>query len=136
MNVFTEYPILIPIVAGVVSELTKTATLYWHEQRITGKDFFRSGGMPSGHSAFAAALSLTMLHSYGAKSPEFTLATAFAIIVVIDAIKFRRAAGLHAAALNKIAKNNALDERLGHSPLEVFAGILFGAVIALILLSF
>ncbi len=136
MNIFYEFPVLIPLAAGFLAEGLKVLIIKLRHKTVTKGDFFRSGGMPSGHSSFAAALAITMLQLYGAHSAEFTLAAAFAIVVVVDAIKFRRAAGLHAAALNKLTKDNKLDERLGHNPVEVSAGVVFGSVLALLLLSF
>ncbi len=136
MNIFLEFPVLIPIVALVLAELTKMVIILFKHQEVTLQDLMRSGGTPSGHSAFVAALVFVMAANYGFKSAEFTIASALAFIVVLDAIKFRRAAGLHAAALNLLTEDKRFDERLGHTPLEAIAGILFGFAVAAGILSF
>ena len=50
----------------------------------------------------------------------------FAVVVMYDAMKIRRAAGRHAEELNRIIGEKKFTERLGHTPLEVFVGFCLG----------
>ncbi len=136
MNIFREFPVLIPIVAALLAEVTKLIIVIFKHEKVTARDIMRAGGTPSGHSSFVAALVFTMWSLYGIKSAEFTLASALAIIVIVDAVKFRRAAGLHAAAINLLTNEKTLDERLGHTPIEVGAGVVFGSLLSFTMLSF
>lgn len=108
--------------------------------------FFTSGGMPSSHSAFVSSLAITVGLKYGFNSDLFTIVTVFALIVTYDASGVRRAVGLQANVLNNLIKHledksfttdkqlikKDLKELIGHTPFEVFAGVLLGAIIAVI----
>lgn len=108
-------------------------------------DFTRligTGGMPSAHSASVTALAVGVGLSEGWGSSVFGLATFFAVITMYDATGIRRAAGRQARILNQLAEglreHHKLDlervaELLGHTPLEVLVGALYGAVLALAL---
>ena len=97
--------------------------------------------MPSSHSAGVISVATSVGLITGFDSVEFAIATALALIVMYDAAGVRRAAGKIAATLNKIkdefykhntaAAGERLKELLGHTPFEVFAGALLGAVCAL-----
>lgn len=105
-------------------------------------DFTRligTGGMPSAHSASVTALAVGMGLSAGWGSPVFGLAAFFALITMYDATGIRRAAGRQARILNQLAEGlrehhkldlERLAELLGHTPLEVLVGALYGAVLA------
>jgi acid phosphatase family membrane protein YuiD len=105
-------------------------------------DFTRligTGGMPSAHSASVTALAVGMGLSEGWRSPVFGLAVFFALITMYDATGIRRAAGRQARILNQLAEGlrehhkldlERLAELLGHTPLEVLVGALYGAVLA------
>lgn len=105
-------------------------------------DFTRlvgTGGMPSAHSASVTALAVGVGLSSGWGSPVFGLAAFFALITMYDATGIRRAAGHQARILNQLAEGlrehhkldlERLAELLGHTPLEVLVGALYGAVLA------
>ncbi len=103
--------------------------------------FTTTGGMPSSHSAGVVALALVIGELSGFTSVDFALATGFALVVMYDAAGVRRAAGKQAACLNKIILDfykhdvaqfgGRLKELLGHTPLQVFAGALYGVAFAL-----
>lgn len=104
---------------------------------------FETGGMPSSHSSSVTSLCVSLAMVYGTKTPEFTVAIVFSIIVMYDATGIRREAGKHAKVLNNIIFNSNLKvldskefiqfkEFLGHTPLEVFGGIVLGSIIPLI----
>lgn len=112
----------------------RTGVFDWHQ--IAG-----TGGMPSSHSAMVAALATGVGLEAGFDSPMFAVATIFAMIVTYDAAGVRQQAGHHARALNLIVaellaghplEEIEFNELLGHSRMEVFAGILFGIGIMLV----
>ncbi len=105
------------------------------------------GGMPSGHSATVSSLATAVLLVYGPGSFQFAIAVIFAIVVCKDAMGVRLETGKQAAIINDIvASFNALmtekltDARLkefvGHTPLQVIAGILLGVGNALVMYRF
>ena len=102
--------------------------------------FTTTGGMPSSHAAGVMALSMSVGLINGFSSIEFAVALGFALIVMYDAAGVRRAAGRQAACLNKIIMDvykqelkeagGKLKELLGHTPLQVFVGAVFGIIYA------
>jgi len=100
---------------------------------------WRTGGMPSSHSAVVCALVTSVGIKHGIDSDFFIFCLVFALIVLRDAVGVRRAAGLQARALNNLGKQSAkltglefhsVKEIQGHTPLEVLVGSLLGIVIA------
>ncbi|MBR1754732.1 divergent PAP2 family protein [bacterium] len=97
-----------------------------------------TGGMPSSHSAGVVSLSMIVGFINGFDSTLFAVAFGNACIVMYDAAGIRRASGKMAVCLNKImddfykhdvqAVGEKLKELLGHTPIEVFAGALFGII--------
>lgn len=128
MTFLHTYPFLIPLLVGLLCEVTKIVvegvrTGNW------GEGLFRSGGMPSTHSAFVTSLLIVVWYTLGAESVEFAIALTFACIVWYDAMNSRRAIGLQAHILNSLQKKEHLAERIGHSFKEVAGGILFGGMV-------
>lgn len=128
MQILRQYLFLIPLVVLVLSEITKWIVEYvrtgeWDE------GIFKSGGMPSSHSAFVTSLLIIVSQKLGMRSVEFAMAFVFAAVVWYDAMSVRRAVGQQAEILNKLQRKQKLKIRLGHSFAEVIAGIAFGAVV-------
>ena len=99
------------------------------------------GGMPSAHSATVTAMVIATARSEGIHSAIFAVAAVVAIITMHDAMGVRRETGEQAKVLNKMLeqwievteKNNPflqnmhLKEMVGHTPLQVVAGVLLGS---------
>lgn len=125
------YLFLIPFVVMLMSEGMKVfteaiRTRTWHA------GIFKPGGLPSSHSAFVTSLLIIVGHKIGPDSPEFAIAFVFAAIVWYDAIAVRRELGTQAAILNRLQHWKQLTERIGHSFVEVVAGIIFGAAVTMV----
>jgi len=128
MNILRQYLFLIPVVVMLLCELTKAGVEHlrsgqWHLA------LFRSGGMPSTHSAFVTSLLIIVAHKTGFDTVEFAIAFAIAAIVWYDAMNVRREVGLQAEVLNRLQKWKHLTVRVGHSFLEVIGGIVFGTAV-------
>lgn len=104
---------------------------------------FSTGGLPSSHSAVMTAVALSIGLIDGFDTSLFALAAATGLIVIYDATGVRRQAGFHAERINQIMRaffesgrfmDNDLKEMLGHTPFEVFSGILLGAIISLVVI--
>jgi len=100
---------------------------------------WRTGGMPSSHSAVVCSLTTSTGISEGISSNLFIFCLIFSMVVLRDALGVRRAAGLQAKALNTLGKQfaektgfefHAVKEVQGHTPLEVVVGSLLGIMIA------
>lgn len=91
-------------------------------------------GMPSSHSAFVASIATLTALSRGIDSPEFGIAFVFAVVVIRDALGFRRHLGDISARVNTLSDQKPpLKERIGHKPREVVVGTILGIVLSGIL---
>ena len=122
----------------IVAQILKFFS-HWIVKRVADfRMFTTTGGMPSSHAAGVMGLSTSVGLIQGFNSIEFAIALGYALIVMYDAAGVRRAAGKQAACLNKIIMDvykqelkeagGKLKELLGHTPLQVFAGAIFGVV--------
>jgi acid phosphatase family membrane protein YuiD len=101
---------------------------------------WRTGGMPSSHSAVVCSLTTSVGITEGLSSNLFVFCLVFSMVVLRDALGVRRASGLQAKALNDLGKQtaekigidfNVVKEIQGHTPLEVLVGALLGILIAI-----
>lgn len=125
----------------VSTALLKTIFFWFSEKEINVSRFYSSGGMPSVHSAVVSALTFSVGFQEGFSSTIFAATLVFSLIVIYDANNIRYAAGKQAEILNKIISDfyrthtlqeEKLKELLGHTPKEVFVGIMIGLLFALI----
>jgi acid phosphatase family membrane protein YuiD len=95
------------------------------------------GGMPSTHTAIVSTTAVLIGLREGWDSAVFAVATALALIVMLDAMSLRAKIGEHARLLNRLhadASDRApLRERIGHHWTEVVAGAVLGGACALAL---
>ena len=77
----------------------------------------------------------------GFDSPIFALAFAVSMVIVYDAAGVRRQAGFHAQKINLLINEiftgqpiseQTLKEVIGHSPRQVFVGVLLGFSVAIL----
>ena len=98
------------------------------------------GGLPSNHSAIVSSMVTLIALKEGIDTPAFGVALTLAFIVMLDANSLRRAVGKHAVEINKLAKDDPeyqlLRERMGHTKIEILAGISVGLLVAFILFYF
>jgi len=128
----------------ILGQLIKVPVEYLRHKRWDWTLLLSAGGMPSSHSALMTAVTTSIGLNAGWGSPVFALALAISAIVVYDATGVRRQAGFHAERINQIIRElfqlkkleedevSYLREIIGHTPGEAFAGVLFGAAIALL----
>lgn len=138
-----DYPklILIPLLVGGFIALLKIADAVQRHD-LSWKTFTAYGGMPSFHTAFVVSITTVVGLADGVFSSTFAIAALFSTIVIRDAMGFRRYIGAQARVVNSlIGKRRAqgskrlshLEERVGHTPLEVAVGGVLGFVLSAIL---
>ena len=97
--------------------------------------FWKTGGMPSSHSAMVCAVTTSIGYSAGFTSEIFILSLCFTMVVLRDSVGVRRASGLQARAINEIGQKLQEEEIIeyervkevhGHKPLESLIGCLLG----------
>jgi acid phosphatase family membrane protein YuiD len=106
-----------------------------YRRRVNFRLLTTAGGMPSSHSAAVSALTTAIAIREGVSSSVFVLSLLFAVVTMYDAAGVRRAASIQAHILNQMIEElfkghpiseNKLRELLGHTPVEVFAGLVLG----------
>jgi acid phosphatase family membrane protein YuiD len=102
-------------------------------------DLIGYGGMPSNHSSIVTSVVAIITIKEGLQSPAFSAALALAFIVILDANSLRQKISAHAKILNKLNENNSniqLRERVGHTKLEILAGVFTGILSAILVNEF
>ena len=101
---------------------------------------WKTGGLPSSHSALVASLSTTVGFRNGISSDIFILSLCFFMVTIRDAVGVRRSNGIQAQKINEIGrllnKKDIIDYKPirgvnGHTPMEVTIGCLLGFFIGL-----
>lgn len=132
--------LVVAVASWLVAQFIKLVTFVVREKKFDYGFLFRLGGMPSSHTASAAACATSVGLRAGMGSPVFAVALGMLALIMIDAQSVRRAAGVQARLLNQMAEEfyrdhkfspEKLVEFLGHTRAEVFLGALLGIAIAL-----
>ncbi|MCE5256926.1 MAG: divergent PAP2 family protein [Spirochaetaceae bacterium] len=128
----------------VGAQFIKTIITLIRSRKSVDKDalfvfFWRTGGMPSSHSATAVSISAAIAFTDGFND-LFILSLFVTLITIRDALGVRRSAGLQARALNRLGSDlserqiityEPVKEIHGHTLAEVMVGSLLGFGIAL-----
>lgn len=139
-DIFNNRVLLVALVACFIAQGLKLIFEVIKNRKVDLRVLVTTGGMPSAHSALVTALAFGVGQSLGWASPDFALATVFAIIVMYDAAGVRQAAGKQARILNQMIDElfhekpdffqDRLKELLGHTPVQVIAGSVLGVTIS------
>ena len=129
------------LIAGVsawaVAQVVKTIIHAIINRKIVFERLIGDGGMPSAHSATVSSLAAYAAFAEGPDSFHFTVCLFLAIIVCHDAMGVRLETGKQAKIINEMTKiyetltkeelpEVKLKEFVGHTPIQVIAGILTG----------
>lgn len=132
-------PYIIAIVTGwIIAQGAKyTLIAVKHRSFDHLRQLYLSGNMPSAHSATVVALCAVIALRDGIGSGLFGLAALFAGIVMYDAMMVRRSVGEQGEAIQMLIKEQKSRVALpraakGHTPVEVAAGAILGAIIGLV----
>ena len=136
-------PLKCAVLSWCVAQAIKVLISLWLDKKLDWRRCFGMGGMPSSHTAFVFSLALMIALRDGVASSQFALAFALAAVVIYDAMGVRAETGRQSEVINKIVQEvlvegkpiteKQLKELVGHTPLEVAAGVLVGVVVTLII---
>jgi len=125
--------VLTPFLAWLVAGVMKF-TINSIKARQLAFGLIGYGGLPSNHSTIVSSMAALIALKEGIAHPAFGVAITLALIVILDASSLRRQVGKHAVAINYLTAaskaSDPLRERMGHTRIEVAAGILVGIGIA------
>jgi hypothetical protein len=145
-SLFENIIFLAPAISWCTAQAIKVVLYVLNHRKGRLKDvietaIWRTGGMPSSHSAVVCSLTTSVGFSEGVSSNLFIFCIWFAMVVLRDALGVRRAAGLQAKALNNLGRQfaeksgvdfQAVKEIQGHTPQEVMVGAFLGIFIAVV----
>ena len=120
--------LITPFFAWLVAGCAKFAINTIRAKRLAF-DLIGYGGMPSNHSSIVSSAAAIIAFNEGLQEPALVVALALAFIVILDASSLRQQVGKHAKAINVLNKDKIekpLRERMGHTRLEILAGIVTG----------
>ncbi|MCD4761235.1 divergent PAP2 family protein [bacterium] len=132
--------IIIPLAVVIINQIIKLV-LEMFKGNFSWPKLLGYGGMPSSHSALVTSLLIVLGYYQGLKSPEFAIAAIVAMITIKDAAGIRWQLGSHGRILNQLVKElpnkkeykyPILNERFGHTSLEVLVGVLLGIVLTVL----
>ncbi len=128
------------LLALLLAQLLKPVASFFSEHEWDWLLIIQSGGMPSSHSSMITAIALSIGLWDGFDSAAFAVAFGMMLIVTYDAANVRWQSGLHAQKINQLIRDvfsgqpindQLLKEVIGHTPRQVYAGVLLGAVTAI-----
>lgn len=138
-------PFLLAGVSGWFSAQVLKTILYAiiNKKFVVGR-LFGDGGMPSAHSATVTSMALLIGLVCGFGSVVFAISAILAVIVCHDATGVRRETEKQAYLINELVKAFSelsedklpevkLKQFVGHTPVQVLAGILLGVAVALVM---
>jgi acid phosphatase family membrane protein YuiD len=132
--------LVVSVLAWSLAQFSKLLIFLLREGQLKIRYLATAGGMPSSHSALVTAMATRVGMNYGVESGLFSVAVLFAAVVLYDAAGVRRAVSHQARILNRMLEEvieyqrfseKRLLELLGHTPFEVFVGLLLGLITAL-----
>lgn len=158
MTILQNYPLVAAMMAIFISQVTKIPVAHLMKRPTTATLMFSTGGMPSSHSAGVTGLITAIVIEYGWTSPLTAISLTFGILVMFDSMGVRRQSGEHGIIINELIgdlqllskylsksasaemqeeineelQNDHLHTRefLGHKPIEVLCGMLYGILIS------
>ena len=137
IDLLTNQYLLVSLSSWFVAQVLKTVLYAIETKKLDWSRLFGDGGMPSGHSATVTSLAVFSGLNLGFDSFQFAATAILAIVVCHDAMGVRLETGKQAVKINellevfelihpdKISEAN-LKEFVGHTPIQVIAGILLG----------
>ena len=143
-ELFTNPFLITSTSSWLIAQVMKVIINFCVTRQLSWERLFGDGGMPSGHSATVSSLAIFAALRCGCGSFEFAVTAILAIIVCHDAMGVRQETGKQAVIINemvqqfeKLMKQDITDidlkELVGHTPLQVLAGIALGICNALIM---
>ena len=128
---------VVPLASWGVAQILKVIINYYLTRELNWERLFGDGGMPSGHSATVSSMATMAFLTFGAGSYQFAIALMVAIIVAHDATGVRLETGKQAVVImelmktiesltNKAQPDVMLKEFVGHTSVQVMAGMAIG----------
>ncbi len=142
---FNLFPLCAAISANLTAQIVKPFFYYRIHREWNFDIIFDSGGFPSSHTSMVTALTIAVGVVEGVSSTLFAVTLIFSLIVCYDAANVRYYAGQNIQITQQLIKDiqdltqTKLDDPiyltkikniLGHKWIEIFGGLVWGALVA------
>jgi acid phosphatase family membrane protein YuiD len=135
---------LAAIVSGVAAQVLKPFVDALQKRGFNVLRVLDTGGMPSSHTAVVTTLTTGVAYYQGVSSPLFGIALIMSLYFIFEATGLRQEVGHQARVLNEVVERlkitgshyvepEVLRELIGHTWIEVFAGLGLGFIVALLM---
>lgn len=131
-NIYVTIPLLCLLVSQIIKFLIESII---QKKIVINRFFYGAGGFPSTHTSLICGLLFTIMYSLGVDSVEFGIVFILAIIVLYDAMGVRREVERSNRIINELIlenDNQKLKHDVGHSPIEIIAGIILAFIVSTI----
>jgi hypothetical protein len=133
--------IVAPLIAWALAQVLKYLGQAYKASSFKDLSFlYKSGNMPSSHSALMLSLLTVIGIKDGTASVSFAIVLILSLIIIYDAVNVRRSVGEQGPVVVELAKKAGLKPSIhlamGHRISEVTAGSVLGIVTAVIVLQF
>ena len=148
LEIISNYKIIItPIFIGIIIVQSIKILIKSNNLKFNLKNYTAYSGMPSGHSAMVSSLTTMIGLEHGINSTIFAFSFVFTLLVIRDAVGMRQYLGRHGKILNTIIEDLKNDklldekyphllEKIGHTPMQVFVGVLIGVSTSFVIWNF
>ncbi len=140
------YPLTSFLVSLLIAQAVKPFIMLFKTGDFRWSYLIASGGYPSSHSASVVSLCLSTGLKEGFDSTYFAITIAIMVIVLFDAVNVRYYSGRNISLTQQLVEDlkyiiemedpiydEKFKEVLGHTKLELVAGVLLGIVVSLVL---
>ena len=135
---------LAAIVSGVAAQALKPFVDALQKRGFNVLRILDTGGMPSSHTAVVTTLTTGVAYYQGVSSPLFGMSLIMSLYFIFEATGLRQEVGHQARVLNEIVERlkvkgshhvepEVLRELIGHTWIEVFAGLGLGFIVGLLM---
>jgi len=135
---------LAAIVSGVAAQALKPFVDALNKRGFNVLRVLDTGGMPSSHTAVVTTLTTGVAFYQGVSSPLFGVSLIMSLYFIFEATGLRQEVGHQARVLNEVVERlkvtgshhvepEVLRELIGHTWIEVFAGLGLGFIVALLM---
>ncbi len=135
---------LAAIVSGVAAQALKPFVDVLQKRGFNPLRILDTGGMPSSHTAVVTTLTTGVAYYQGVSSPLFGVSLIMSLYFIFEATGLRQEVGHQARVLNEVVERlkvtgshhvepEVLRELIGHTWIEVFAGLGLGFIVALLM---
>lgn len=127
------------LVSGVTAQILKPFIDMLQRRGFHPFRLLDTGGMPSSHTAVVTTLTIGVAVYQGIGSPLFGISLIVSLYFIFEATGLRQEVGYQAKVLNEVMARvkepdaEVLRELIGHTWIEVVAGLALGTIIALLM---